>query len=88
VGLDTLADGMARAFGPVRLSTIMPRWLLTDISTACDPEAFEKLTPQQMPLRGGRPHEIIGATPYLASDASSYTTGAGDRHRGGMTSTR
>jgi NAD(P)-dependent dehydrogenase (short-subunit alcohol dehydrogenase family) len=34
VGLNTLADGMARAFGPVRISTIMGRSLLTDISTA------------------------------------------------------
>ena len=26
--------------------------------------------------RGGEPHEIIGTALYLASDASSYTTGA------------
>ena len=26
--------------------------------------------------RGGQPHEIVGAALYLASEASSYTTGA------------
>ncbi|MFM7684792.1 MAG: SDR family oxidoreductase, partial [Actinomycetota bacterium] len=26
--------------------------------------------------RGGEPHEIVGAALYLASSASSYTTGA------------
>lgn len=33
---------------------------------------------------GGEPHEIIGAALYLASDASSFTTGAINKIDGGL----
>ena len=40
-------------------------------------EAFQVIADTQIPLRrAGEPHEIAGAAPYLASDSSSYTTGA------------
>lgn len=35
--------------------------------------------------RLGQPHEIVGAALYLASDASSYTTGSTIRVDGGVT---
>ncbi len=77
-GLNNLTLSMARAFAPrVRVNCIMPGPFLTDISKAWDLEAFEKAARQNIPLRrGGQPHEIVGAALYLASDASSYTTGA------------
>jgi NAD(P)-dependent dehydrogenase (short-subunit alcohol dehydrogenase family) len=34
--------------------------------------------------RGGEAHEIVGAALYLASDASSYTSGATIRIDGAM----
>ncbi len=86
-GLNALTAGMARAFGPsVRVNAIMPGPFLTDISRAWDMEAFEQRAADQIPLkRGGRPEEIVGAALYLASDASSYTSGSVITVDGGLT---
>jgi NAD(P)-dependent dehydrogenase (short-subunit alcohol dehydrogenase family) len=77
-GLNALTAGMARAFGPsVRVNAIMPGPFLTDISRAWDMDAFDARAAREIPLRrAGRPEEIVGAAMYLASDASSYTSGA------------
>jgi NAD(P)-dependent dehydrogenase (short-subunit alcohol dehydrogenase family) len=57
---------------------------MTDISKAWDLDAFHKMAKVRIPLqRGGEPHEIVGTALYLASDASSYTTGAIIRVDGG-----
>lgn len=76
-GVHALTIGFAKAFGPkVRVNCIQPGPFLTDISKAWDMEAFEKYTAPQLALkRAGQPGEIVGAALYLASDASSYTTG-------------
>jgi NAD(P)-dependent dehydrogenase (short-subunit alcohol dehydrogenase family) len=87
-GLNALAGGMAQAFGPtVRVNTIAPGPFLTDISRAWDMEAFTEHARRAIPLRrGGEPEEIVGAALYLASDASSYTTGSLITVDGGTTS--
>jgi NAD(P)-dependent dehydrogenase (short-subunit alcohol dehydrogenase family) len=76
-GLDVLTLGFARALGPqVRVNTLMAGPFFTDISKAWDREAFDGYA-KAFPLqRGGRPEEVVGAALYLASDASSYTTGS------------
>jgi hypothetical protein len=63
--------------GPkVRVNCIAPGPFLTDISKAWDIDAFNETAKTSLALgRGGEPHEIVGAALYLASDASSYTTG-------------
>jgi NAD(P)-dependent dehydrogenase (short-subunit alcohol dehydrogenase family) len=54
----------------------MPGPFMTDISKAWTPQMIEGLE-RSVPLgRGGEPHEIVGAALYLASDASSFTTGS------------
>jgi NAD(P)-dependent dehydrogenase (short-subunit alcohol dehydrogenase family) len=84
-GLNAITEGMAQAFGPtVRVNAIQAGPFLTDISQAWDMEAFEQAAAQRIALgRGGRPEEIVGAALYLASDASSYCTGAILRIDGG-----
>ena len=77
-GVNNLTYGLARTLGPtVRVNCIAPGPFLTDISKAWDLDAFERSAQAGFALeRGGEPHEIIGTALYLASDASSYTTGA------------
>jgi hypothetical protein len=77
-GLNNMTVAMAREFAPtVRVNTIMPGMFMTDISNAWDPLEVERRFRENVPAgRGGQPHEIVGAALYLASDASSYTTGS------------
>jgi NAD(P)-dependent dehydrogenase (short-subunit alcohol dehydrogenase family) len=86
-GLSALTIGFARAFAPtVRVNTIVPGPFLTDISKAWDMDAFERMAERSIPLRrAGRPEEIVGAALYLASDASTYTTGTAITIDGGLT---
>ena len=77
-GLNAITRSMATAYGPmVRVNCIMAGPFLTDISKAWDLEAFNERAETTIPMRrGGQPDEIVGAALYLASDASSFTTGA------------
>lgn len=77
-GVNALTKSFAHAYGPkVRVNCIQAGPFLTDISKAWDMEAFEERAKTSIALRrGGQPEEIVGAALYLASDASSFTTGA------------
>jgi len=88
-GLNNLTVALERTFAPkVRVNCIMPGPFLTDISKAWDMPAFEEAARTTIPLRrGGRPDEIVGAALYLASDASSFTTGSILKIDGGLTRT-
>jgi len=83
--LNSMTDGMAQAFGPgVRVNTLMSGTMFTDVSKAWDMESFNESIKRIALERGGEPHEIVGAALFLASDASSYTTGATIRVDGGI----
>jgi NAD(P)-dependent dehydrogenase (short-subunit alcohol dehydrogenase family) len=59
----------------VRVNAIMPGPFLTPISRGWDMDLFAERA-RAFPLRrAGDATEIVGAALYLASDASSYTTG-------------
>jgi NAD(P)-dependent dehydrogenase (short-subunit alcohol dehydrogenase family) len=85
-GLNNLTLGLSRIFGPsVRVNTIMPGPFMTDVTKAWDLDSFNANAKTRIPLqRGGEPEEIVGAALYLASDASSYTTGATIKIDGGL----
>jgi NAD(P)-dependent dehydrogenase (short-subunit alcohol dehydrogenase family) len=83
-GLNAITLGCARAFGPsVRVNAVLPGTFLTDIAAHWDTERFEREAREFALQRGAQPHEIAGTMLYLASDASSYTTGALLRVDGG-----
>ena len=76
-GLNAMTAGFALAYGPkVRVNGIVAGPFFTDISKSWDLEAFERRAQQHALRRGGQPEEIVGAALYLASDASSFTTGS------------
>ena len=73
--LNTLAHVFGREYGPkVRVNTISAGPFLTDIANAW-PEEGRHHAPNAL-QRPGRPEEIVTTALYLASPASSYTTGA------------
>jgi NAD(P)-dependent dehydrogenase (short-subunit alcohol dehydrogenase family) len=80
--LNAMSIALAQEFAPkVRVNVISPGGFLTDIAGewATDAEARRSTALN----RWGDPDEIVGAALYLASDASSYTTGANIRVDGG-----
>ena len=83
-GLNAFTVGLAEALAPhVRVNCILPGAFDTDITA---PWGEDAKSGRQVPLqRLGQPDEIVGAALYLASDASSYTTGALLRVDGGIT---
>jgi NAD(P)-dependent dehydrogenase (short-subunit alcohol dehydrogenase family) len=80
--INAMTVALAKAFAPkVRVNCIAPGPFLTDVSGAWrDNETYRKSLGLQ---RFGEPDEIVGTALYLASDASSYTTGAVIRVDGG-----
>ena len=81
--LNAMTRSMAAEYGPkVRINTLSPGPFLTDIANAWDEESRTRANNAMS--RPGRPEEIVSAALFLASPASSFTTGATIRVDGGM----
>jgi len=81
--LNAMTRSLAAEYGPkVRVNTLSPGPFLTDISKAWAPERRERA--DNALGRPGRPEEIVTAALFLASPASSFTTGAIVRVDGGL----
>ena len=80
--VNVMTVALAKAFAPkVRVNCIAPGPFLTDVSTVWrENEAFRESLALK---RFGEPNEIVGTALYLASDASSFTTGQVIRVDGG-----
>jgi NAD(P)-dependent dehydrogenase (short-subunit alcohol dehydrogenase family) len=73
--LNAMTLSMAYEYGPkVRVNTLSAGPFLTDIAKSWPSEQQEKAN--NALGRPGKPHEIVTSALYLASPASSYTTGA------------
>jgi NAD(P)-dependent dehydrogenase (short-subunit alcohol dehydrogenase family) len=76
--------GFARAFGPqVRVNCIVPGAFATDVTQHWDDDTMKRAAANPPLKRIGDPAEVVGTAVYLASDASSYTTGTLIRVDGG-----
>jgi NAD(P)-dependent dehydrogenase (short-subunit alcohol dehydrogenase family) len=81
--LNAMTRSLAAEYGPkVRVNTLSPGPFLTDISKAW-PEGQREKTDNALG-RPGSPEEIVTAALFLASPASSYTSGAIVRVDGGL----
>jgi len=81
-GLNAITVAHAFEFAPkVRVNAILPGSFETDIAKHWSPEKKKSIA--SAIKRYGQPDEIVSAALYLASDASSFTTGSLIRVDGG-----
>lgn len=74
--LNSMTAGFAHAYGPkVRVNCILPGAFETDVSKHW-PDDPKLPRPELALRRVGQPEEIVTTALYLASDHTSYTTGA------------
>lgn len=85
-GLNAMTEALAKAFGPsVRVNTLMAGPFRTDVSKSWNLDQAKQNPFAHLCLqRAGEPAEIVGAALFLASDASSFTTGSILRADGGI----
>lgn len=84
-GLNSMTEALAQAYGPaVRVNALMAGPFFTDAAAGWDRDAFQEGAKRHALQRGGEPEEVVGAALFLASDASSYVSGATLRVDGGI----
>jgi NAD(P)-dependent dehydrogenase (short-subunit alcohol dehydrogenase family) len=83
-GLNAMSEALAQVLAPkVRVNVLMPGPFTTDASSSWTDETLDSVRRRVTLGRPGRPEEVVGAAVYLASDTSSFVTGATLRIDGG-----
>ena len=78
------AKEFARKGAPVRVNSVAPGYVMTDILKTVPQDLLDKFAGQTMLGRLGQPEEIAKAVLFLASDDASYITGHCLSVNGGM----
>ena len=86
-GLLSLTRSLAADYAPsIRVNAILPGGVLTEALKLADQTYVEEAVENTPLKRFAKPEEIAEVAVFLASDASSYFTGAGVVVDGGLTS--
>lgn len=80
----TWAKEFARKGANIRVNAVAPGFILTDMMKTVPETLLEKFKGQTMLNRLGEPKEVASVVLFLASDDSSYITGATIDVNGGM----
>ncbi len=80
----TWAKEFARKGANVRVNTISPGYIMTDILKTVPDDLLDKFASMTMLKRLGQPEEIANVALFLASDEASYVTGHNLSANGGM----
>ena len=80
----TWAKEFARKGAAVRVNSISPGYIMTDILKTVPQDLLDKFAKQTMLGRLGQPEEIAKTILFLASDDASYVTGHNLSVNGGM----
>jgi 3-oxoacyl-[acyl-carrier protein] reductase len=80
----TWAKEFARKGANVRVNTISPGYIMTDILKTVPQELLDGFAKMTMLKRLGQPEEVAKSAVFLASDDSSYITGHNLSVNGGM----
>ncbi len=86
-GLIGLTKSTARelAAKDIRCNAILPGFVLTPMTKAIPPKVLKEVIKPRIPMkRLGRPEEVADVVAFLASDNSSYVTGAAIEVTGGF----
>lgn len=74
-GVIALTQALAKEFPAVRINSVSPGYVATDMSKDWPVETFDKINNQTVVSRIAQPEEIAKAILFLASDDASYATG-------------
>jgi 3-oxoacyl-[acyl-carrier protein] reductase len=80
----TWAKEFSRKGANIRVNSISPGYIMTDILKTVPQELLDKFAKLTMLGRLGQPEEIANAALFLASDEASYVTGTNLSANGGM----